>query len=445
MTMPTLNKSINNQSVYMALKLPTDEELYIVDFHPIINIQRVKFISTYLCSKPYRTEPNFWLDTRACESVDQSVLIYEWYDSVPAVQWPKDAGLRVGINTPYRYVVVNVHYRSSDSNDIYTERITFTHQKPKYEIEMYDIMTNALNIQKHRVDFSCQYDSSEMKIFSTLFSSNFQGGAISLYRIRNNQVQSIIKGNLAWPQTFYQLSNVTDIKGEDYLIGLCAFEKPIQDQMVKSRNFICQLTLMFYIEQEEKLTIEGCENNDFSSISQRFLPVNALDTPQTLFDINPIYPKLPPNEWMQSQLNKPLSSPQSTDNDTQTIYLIYTNQHRYDQLIIFMQDHPLISILILWLILLVIGLVILVYVIRRARRIIVYSSSHIARPTSVTVGGDTSSLSGWLTKRRFQQYGDDDSTANVPLTSKHRWASDTEGSDLSDTEVFNTKKITQKG
>ena len=40
-------------------------------------------------------------------------------------------------------------------------------------------------------------------------------------------------GNLAWPQTFYQLSNVTDIKAKDYLMGLCAFEKPVQDRMLK--------------------------------------------------------------------------------------------------------------------------------------------------------------------------------------------------------------------
>ncbi|CAF1686641.1 unnamed protein product, partial [Adineta ricciae] len=69
------------------------------------------------------------------------------------------------------------------------------------------------------------------------------------------------------------------------------------------------------------------------------------------------------------------------------------------------------------------------------------SSSHIARPTSVTVGGDTSSLSGWLTKRRFQQYGDDDSTANVPLTSKHRWASDTEGNLCEMTRVLSYPRL----
>ncbi|CAF4328474.1 unnamed protein product, partial [Adineta steineri] len=61
------------------------------DFHPIYDRENIQYITTYLCLEPYpiKKNVNVWFGDQPCVSMDQSMLIYEWYHNIPSVQWPK--------------------------------------------------------------------------------------------------------------------------------------------------------------------------------------------------------------------------------------------------------------------------------------------------------------------------------------------------------------------
>ncbi len=166
-----------------------------------------------------------------------------------------------------------------------------------------------------------------------------------------------------------------------------------------------------------------------------FLPADTNIPPQTLFDINPTYPKLTPDEWAIMNTNISLSSSKSMDNDTNTLFLTHLADnlrlaHRYKIKLLFF----------LWGLAMLIGFVILFCIIIQSRKNRKYVPRTNHRTKSITVGGETSSLSRWLTKRRFQEYdhNDNDYSTRRPLTTRiHRWASESEESDLSENEVFN--------
>ncbi|CAF3597020.1 unnamed protein product [Rotaria sp. Silwood1] len=127
----------------------------------------------------------------------QSIIAVLTFTFLSRTKFDPEAGFRVGTNTPYRYVIIHIKYSQSIINDIYGEQITMTRTRPKYKIGTYQIATNKFA---------------------------FQSRSISLYRVRHHELQSIFKGNLHWPQTFYQLPNSIDIQANDYLIGTCIYE-----------------------------------------------------------------------------------------------------------------------------------------------------------------------------------------------------------------------------
>jgi hypothetical protein len=179
-------------------------------------------------------------------------------------------------------------------------------------------------------------------------------------------------------------------------------------------------------------------NNDLIFFFYSFLPIDVDIPPQTLFDINPTYPKLSPNEWAIIEMNTSLLPSKSMNNKKNMLLLKYLNDNRLQEILRLIYWHKLLFIFSLWAFIVLIGFLILSIVIIRSRKNMKYFPRNNNRKKPITVGGETSSISGWLTKRRFQQYDEDDSGhgESEPLTDIHRWTSSSAESDLSDNEVF---------
>lgn len=102
-------------------------------------------------------------------------------------------------------------------------------------------------------------------------------------------------------------------------------------------------------------------------------------------------------------------------------------------------EHEFSIFMFIWLLALFIGFttlsLILIQFIRR-RKYTIIAQNHVS---PIIVGGEGSSISRWLTTRRFQQQDQDGilREENTPLRQIHRWASESE-SDMSDSEVVNT-------
>lgn len=52
----------------------------------------------------------------------------------------------------------------------------------------------------------------------------FLGRVSSLYRVRDDQILQIVKGDPQWPQSFYSLPSPVVIQKGDYIIGQCVYD-----------------------------------------------------------------------------------------------------------------------------------------------------------------------------------------------------------------------------
>jgi hypothetical protein len=179
-------------------------------------------------------------------------------------------------------------------------------------------------------------------------------------------------------------------------------------------------------------SIKTSTNNDFILFS--FLPIDVDTPPETLFDINPTYPKLSPNEWAKINEDILLSTSKSMNDTT------YVNDDHSQNIIHFAQTHQLIFVLSICGLAALLGFLILFIVIIISRKKKKYLSKDNNRKKWITIGGDNSSLSEWLTKRRFLQYDQDDGEKET-LTQQQRWASASEESDLTDDDVFHPSDV----
>ena len=46
----------------------------------------------------------------------------------------------------------------------------------------------------------------------------------SLYRVRDEEITQIAKGDPQWPQIFYPIASPIEIQNDDYLIGQCVYD-----------------------------------------------------------------------------------------------------------------------------------------------------------------------------------------------------------------------------
>ncbi|CAF4553435.1 unnamed protein product [Rotaria socialis] len=385
LNIPSINKTMSNQSLYISMKLPLVDDLYIVDIHPMYNRQKVHFITTYLCQQPFSSHADFWFDSQPCDNMDMSMTIYEWYYNIPAVHWPKE----------------------------------------------------------NRAEFSCQHRPLPMQMFSTELFSKYEGKSISLYRVRNREVQPIIKGNLQWPKTFYQVTNPVDIIANDYLIGTCLYEPmPSAHSPNPLSEVVCQINAMFWTEHDDETPMKICWNNDYSRILNRYLPVDEQIVPETLFDINPTYPKVTPNQYAIGSVNESILSWTSMNNKTNTIFLTYSQDDRFEKVIRLARNRNSLFTIIFIILLALCGIIMLLIGISiiRSYRNSTYSLRRNTRLKAISVGGETSSLSKWLTKRRFQEYDQDtcENGEKEPLAYNQNESASSDETDVSDNEVFTT-------
>ncbi|CAM4950584.1 unnamed protein product [Rotaria socialis] len=308
------------------------------------------------------------------------------------------------------------------------EKIVLIHERPKYTIGTYQIVTNSIEIQKNRAEFSCQHRPLPMQMFSTELFSKYEG-------------------NLQWPKTFYQVTNPVDIIANDYLIGTCLYEPMPSAHSPPTiinplSEVVCQINAMFWTEHDDETPMKICWNNDYSRILNRYLPVDEQIVPETLFDINPTYPKVTPNQYAIGSVNESILSWTSMNNKTNTIFLTYSQDDRFEKVIRLARNRNSLFTIIFIILLALCGIIMLLIGISiiRSYRNSTYSLRRNTRLKAISVGGETSSLSKWLTKRRFQEYDQDtcENGEKEPLAYNQNESASSDETDVSDNEVFTT-------
>ncbi|CAF4166353.1 unnamed protein product, partial [Adineta steineri] len=290
-TMTNMITTKEDEYAYVQYKLP-DEELWIVGYSPLTEMSTVHHMLTYACASP-GSDKAFWTGAEICRGED--TLIHGWARNAPPLTLPKDVGFAVGRNTPYKYIVANLHYLAIVTGDNSGNQITLSRKPRKYHAGVMVFVAGDIQLppKTHtiRTPFSCLYNGPPISIFAIRVHAHDWARVNSLYRVRNGNISQIVKSNPQWAQSFYPLPSSAQIEKSDFFIGQCVYDND-DDRTIYSgsthHDEMCNVYAMYSYESSATPTgtppFAGCFGNEASAMS-RLMPPDSVIAPASPADI----------------------------------------------------------------------------------------------------------------------------------------------------------------
>ncbi|UJR29117.1 hypothetical protein I4U23_010331 [Adineta vaga] len=284
-TMKDYQTTKEDQYVYTQYQLP-DQELTIVGYSPLVDMNSAHHMLTYACEKP-GSKKQFWTGGATCDG--EQMIIHGWARNAPAMKLPEDVGFAVGRNTPYKYIVVNIHYFSKINNDNSGNQLIMSRTPRKYLAGVMLSGTSDIYLRPKsetiRTPFSCQFEGPSISIFAVRVHAHQWGRVNSLYRVRNGEISQIAKGDPQWPQSFYPLSSPVNIENGDLIVGQCVYDNN-EDRVVQvgstHNDEMCNVYAMYSYKPSRKssdsLPTQMCWGNQFSKATS-LIPMDSVVPP----------------------------------------------------------------------------------------------------------------------------------------------------------------------
>jgi len=124
--MPKVTPSLAETYLCTPIRMDTEDTYYIVGFKPNATKMTAHHILIYGCEEPGDVSPTWNCGEMAVQEpglgshpvcAKGAQVIYAWAMDAPALQLPEGVGFRVGGNTNIKYLVLQVHYASTDNID----------------------------------------------------------------------------------------------------------------------------------------------------------------------------------------------------------------------------------------------------------------------------------------------------------------------------------------
>ncbi|XP_072778263.1 peptidyl-glycine alpha-amidating monooxygenase isoform X7 [Taeniopygia guttata] len=270
--MPAVTPKQSDTYLCMSVRLPVDDEAYVVDFKPHASMDTVHHMLLFGCNEPSSTE-NYWdCDEGTCK--DKSNILYAWARNAPPTRLPKGVGFRVGGETGSRYFVLQVHYGDVSAfrdkhKDCSGVTLHLTHQKQPLIAGMYLMMSVNTVIPPGKkvvdADIACHYKRSPMHLFAYRVHTHRLGKVVSGYRVRNGQWTLIGRQSPQLPQAFYPVKYPVDISYDDILAARCVFSgegRTTETHIGGTANDeMCNFYIMYYMEAKHAVSYMTCTQN----------------------------------------------------------------------------------------------------------------------------------------------------------------------------------------
>ncbi|XP_030422246.1 peptidyl-glycine alpha-amidating monooxygenase isoform X6 [Gopherus evgoodei] len=270
--MPGVTPKQSDTYLCMSLRLPVDEEAYVVDFRPQASMDTVHHMLLFGCNVPSSTE-NYWdCDEGIC--TDKSNILYAWARNAPPTRLPKGVGFKVGGETGSKYFVLQVHYGDVSAfrdkhKDCSGVTLHLTHQRQPLIAGMYLMMSvNTVIPPGEKVvdaDIACHYQKYPMHLFAYRVHTHRLGKVVSGYRVRNGQWTLIGRQSPQLPQAFYPVEHLVDINFGDTLAARCVFtgEGRTTETHIggTASDEMCNFYIMYYMEAKHAVSYMTCTQN----------------------------------------------------------------------------------------------------------------------------------------------------------------------------------------
>ncbi|XP_019519558.1 PREDICTED: peptidyl-glycine alpha-amidating monooxygenase [Hipposideros armiger] len=265
-------RSFSDTYFCMSMRLPTDEEAFVIDFQPRASMDTVHHMLLFGCNMPSSTGSYWFCDEGTC--IDKSNILYAWARNAPPTRLPKGVGFRVGGETGSKYFVLQVHYGDisafrDNHKDCSGVSLHLTRLPQPLIAGMYLMMSVDTVIPAGEKvvnsDISCHYKKYPMHVFAYRVHTHRLGKVVSGYRVRNEQWTLIGRQSPQLPQAFYPVEHPVDISFGDILAARCVFTGEGRTEATHiggtSSDEMCNLYIMYYMEAKHAVSFMTCTQN----------------------------------------------------------------------------------------------------------------------------------------------------------------------------------------
>ncbi|XP_063151457.1 peptidyl-glycine alpha-amidating monooxygenase isoform X2 [Candoia aspera] len=270
--MPGVTPKQSDTYLCMSLRLPVEEEAYVVDFKPHASMDTVHHMLLFGCNNP-ASDDDYWdCDGETC--MDTSDILYAWARNAPPTRLPKGVGFKVGGEMGSKYFVLQVHYGDVSAfkdkhKDCSGVTLHLTNQKQPLIAGMYLMMSMDTVIPPGEkvvnADIACHYKMYPMHPFAYRVHTHHLGKVVSGYRVRDGQWSPIGRQSPQLPQAFYPVENLVEIKYGDILAARCVFtgEGRSSETYIggTARDEMCNFYIMYYMEAKYAVSSMTCTQN----------------------------------------------------------------------------------------------------------------------------------------------------------------------------------------
>uniref|UniRef100_U3ERT9 Peptidyl-glycine alpha-amidating monooxygenase n=1 Tax=Micrurus fulvius TaxID=8637 RepID=U3ERT9_MICFL len=270
--MPGVTPKESDTYLCMSLRLPVEDEAYVVDFKPHASMDTVHHMLLFGCNSP-ASDNGYWnCDGGTC--TDTSDILYAWARNAPPTRLPKGVGFKVGGETGSKYFVLQVHYGDvgvfkDKHKDCSGVTLHLTNQKQPLIAGMYLMMSVDTVIppgeKEVNADIACHYKMYPMHPFAYRVHTHHLGKVVSGYRVRDGQWMPIGHQSPQLPQAFYPVENPVEIKYGDILAARCVFtgEGRSSETYIggTARDEMCNFYIMYYMEAKYAVSSMTCTQN----------------------------------------------------------------------------------------------------------------------------------------------------------------------------------------
>ncbi|XP_025294226.1 peptidyl-glycine alpha-amidating monooxygenase isoform X9 [Canis lupus familiaris] len=270
--MPGVTPKQSDTYLCMSMRLPVDEEAFVIDFKPRASMDTVHHMLLFGCNMPSSTGSYWFCDEGTC--TDKANILYAWARNAPPTRLPKGVGFRVGGETGSKYFVLQVHYGDisafrDNHKDCSGVSLHLTRLPQPLIAGMYLMMSVDTVIPPGEKvvnsDISCHYKKYPMHVFAYRVHTHHLGKVVSGYRVRNGQWALIGRQSPQLPQAFYPVEHPVDVSFGDILAARCVFTGEGRTEATHiggtSSDEMCNLYIMYYMEAKHAVSFMTCTQN----------------------------------------------------------------------------------------------------------------------------------------------------------------------------------------
>ncbi|KAM6222732.1 peptidyl-glycine alpha-amidating monooxygenase isoform 2-T2 [Rhynchocyon petersi] len=270
--MPGVTPKQSDTYLCMSLRLPTDEEAFVIDFKPRASMDTVHHMLLFGCNMPASTGSYWFCDEGTC--TDKANILYAWARNAPPTRLPKGVGFRVGGDSGSKYFVLQVHYGDisafrDNHKDCSGVSLHLTRLPQPLIAGMYLMMSVDTVIPAGEKvvnsDIACHYKNYPMHVFAYRVHTHHLGKVVSGYRVRNGQWALIGRQSPQLPQAFYPVEHPVDVTFGDILAARCVFTGEGRTEATHiggtSSDEMCNLYIMYYMEAKHAVSFMTCTQN----------------------------------------------------------------------------------------------------------------------------------------------------------------------------------------